>query len=130
MPALVTSETSSKKPSPRMKPSESSRLRIMAQTPEACGALGACQMRSSALCSSANTVVAPMMSTTMLTAVATSPWVGWLALSISACTPAAPSWPIRPESWPISSPCTASRPQMKPATAITMMSSGAMENTV
>ena len=85
-------------------------------------------MRSSALCNSPNTVVAPITSSITLTTVATTPCRGTLALATSPCTAVAPSSPIRPPSWAAISPRTASSPKTEPATAITMISSGAMEN--
>ena len=67
--ALITSETSSKNPKPRIMPSESIRVRSQRHRPSDVGVASARQMRSSALCSSANTLVAPTTSPYGLTAV-------------------------------------------------------------
>ena len=129
-PALMTRDTMSRKASPRISPNDSTRARSTAHRPEGLARCGTCQMRSSALCNSANTVVAPTSSTTPLIRPATRPRVGSLAARTSACTATAASWPMSPCNCPTISPCTASRPNSAPATAITITSRGAMENTV
>jgi len=91
---------------------------------------GTCQMRSSAFFSSANTVVAPTTSTPTLTSPATRPLPRSLEAATRFCTSVAPSCPTRSPSWATIWPCTASRPNTAPATAITMTSSGASEKTV
>ena len=128
--ALTSSETMSRKASPRIRPKDSTRARSSPQTPLGFSRSGTCQMRSSELCSSPNTVVAPMISTTMLIRPATRPLAGSSALLMSPCTAIAPSRPIRPCSCVTISPCTASRPKIAPATAMTITSSGASENIV
>ena len=128
--ALVTSDTISMNARPRISPNDSTRARSTAHTPEGLAFSGTCQMRSSALCSSANTVVAPTSTTTELIRPAASPRDGSLAERISPCTAIAPSRPMRPRSCPTISPCTASRPNSAPATAMTITSKGASENIV
>ena len=87
-------------------------------------------MRSSALCSSAKTVVAPTSSTTALISPAIRPLSGSLALRSSASTAVAPSRPTRPGDLRDDRPCAASRPNSAPAIAITITSSGASEKIV
>ena len=129
-PALTTNDTMSKNASPRMSPNDSTRARRMPQTPVGFSFSGTCQMRSSALCSSAKTVVAPMISTTMLMLPAMSPREGELALLMSPWTAVAPSCPISPDNCAAICPCTASCPNNAPAMAMTMTSNGASENIV
>ena len=115
---------------PRIMPSDSSRERSSRHRPLASSRAGARQMRSSAFCSSPNTVVAPSSSTKMPITVAMMPSFGSLTLASRPSIALAPSSPIRNCRPPVSSPRTASSPKMKPATEITMRSSGAMENRV
>ena len=58
------------------------------------------------------------------------PSFGLLTLASRPSIAFAPSSPIRYCSPPVSSPRTASSPNTQPATAITMSSSGAIENRV
>ena len=111
-------------------PIDSRRERSRRHTPPVFFCTGARQMRSRAFCSSPNTVVAPMNSTTTPITVAMMPSLGLLALAIMPSIAFAPCSPIRPASPPVSSPRTASPPKNQPATAITMTSSGAIENSV
>ncbi len=127
---LTTSDNRSRKPVARMRPNASSRLRKSCHTPRALFCIGTRQMRSSAVCSSAKIVVAPTTRTATLTTPASIPVRGLLALLTSACTAAAPWSPITSRSCMTSSPCTAACPKKNPATAITMTSNGAIENTV
>jgi hypothetical protein len=129
-PALTTSDTMSRKASAITSPSERTRARITPHTPLGFWRSGTCQMRSSALCSSAKTVVAPTSSTTKLMAPAIAPREGSLALFTSPWTAMAPSAPMSPESCAAICPFTASAPNRAPATAITMTSNGASENIV
>jgi hypothetical protein len=66
----------------------------------------------------------------MLESVANRPSAGSLALSSKPCTAAAPSSPNNPRSCVTISPRAASAPKKKPATAMTMMSTGAIEKSV
>lgn len=91
---------------------------------------GARQMRSSASCSSPNTVVAPISSTITPITVPITPVLGLLTLLSTSWMPLAASGPIRPSIWPNSSPRTASSPKTSPASEITITSSGPIENTV
>ena len=129
-PALTESDTINRKATPRISPNDTSRVITRARKPLGRSSTGTCQMRSSALCSSANTVVAPISTTTTLTSPATRPLLVSLAAFTRPCTTSAPSGPIRPLSCATIWPVTASRPNTAPAIAITITSSGASENTV
>ena len=56
-PALSTSETIIRKPSPRIRPNDRKRVRMMPQMPISLAGAGVRQMRSSELCSSAKTAM-------------------------------------------------------------------------
>ena len=87
-------------------------------------------MRSSALCNSAKTVVAPISSTATLTSVPMAPVDGSRTLCTMAWMALAPCSPISPRNWAKISPLAASSPKIRPASRITMNSSGAIENIV
>jgi hypothetical protein len=91
---------------------------------------GVRQMRFSADCSSANTVVAPTSSMSEPPIVPIRPLPGWLALRTMPWTAAAASGPSDPDNSANSRPDAASSPKTNPDTAMTMSSSGAIENTV
>ncbi|MNN35376.1 hypothetical protein D3C81_1492260 [compost metagenome] len=91
---------------------------------------GTCQIRSSALCSSANTVVAPINSVTVPTSAVSVLRPGSLSARSMFSMAAAPSAPISPVNSLITAPRAASAPNTMPATEITISSSGAIENTV
>ena len=115
---------------PMIMPSDISREWNHLKTPPWSSRCGARQMRSSEFCSSPITVVAPTTSAPMPNSVARMPAFGWLTLASSACTARAPSTPIRPSSWSRISPRAACSPKNRPATEITISSSGAIENIV
>ena len=114
---------------PMIMPSEVSREWSHFATPLS-SRRGARQMRSSAFCSSPITVVAPTTSAHSPNSVARMPARGWLTLASSDCTARAPSTPIRSCSWSMISPRAARSPKNRPATEITISSSGAIENIV
>ncbi len=115
---------------PRIMPRDSRRERSHLKTPVWSRRCGACQMRSSAFCSSPNTEVAPITSAPTPKAVAARPARGWFTLASSAWTARAPSAPIRLSSWSRISPRAACSPKNSPATEITINSNGAIENIV
>jgi hypothetical protein len=128
--ALRTSETVSRKPIARIMPNESSRARTRLNHPLGRDAVGARQMRSSASCSSLNTVVAPTKSRTAPSTVAATPSAGLCTLASKPSTACAPHSPISESSCAEISPRAASSPKTSPATAITISSRGASENSV
>ena len=128
-PAESTSDTSSRNPMPRIMPKDSSRPRSSATIPDSVD-FGTSQMRSRSDCSSPNTVVAPMSNVTTPAIAANVPWPGSLALLTRPWIAVAPSSPISPRSCAKISPRAASAPNAKPATAIAMTISGAIEKIV
>jgi hypothetical protein len=128
-PAPSTSDTSRMKPIARMSPSERSRAFTSRHHPSPAGP-GARQMRSSALCSSPSTVVAPSTIVTKPTIAANTLVAGRLALFTSPWIAAAPLSPTRSWSCAKIAPLAARSPNTRPATAITITSSGAMEKMV
>jgi hypothetical protein len=128
--ASSTSDTIRRKAMPRIMPNDSSRERKSRHQPLAVLGAGARQIRSRLFCSSPNTVVAPRISTNMPTTVAITPSFDLFTLASRPSIALAPSSPISPCSAPVSSPRTASSPKNQPATAMTMRSSGAIENSV
>ena len=125
-----TSDTINRKAIPRIMPNDSSRVRSSRQRLPDLSSTGARQIRSSALCSSPKTAVAPMINTAMPISVAAMPSVGLLTLTRMPSTALAASAPIKPRSSPNSWPRTASAPKNKPATEMTINISGASEKIV
>ncbi len=115
---------------PMIMPSDIMRERSHLKTLAWVSRCGARQMRSSEFCSSPITVVAPMTSAPRPNSVARMPALGWLTLASRLCTARAPSTPISPSSWSRISPRAACSPKNRPATEITISSSGAIENIV
>jgi hypothetical protein len=101
----------------------------MCQSP-LCFAGGARQMRSSALCSSPSTVVAPRTSVSRPVSAARTLAAGSLALFTRPCTAMAPVSPTMPRSCSKMAPLAASAPNTRPAMAITITNRGAMEKIV
>ncbi len=98
--------------------------------PEGSACAGAFQMRLRSSCSSANTVVAPTSSSSTPATVATTPSFGLATLCSSPSIACAALSPTSPAICETIAPCAASWPKTRPATAITISSSGATENTV
>ena len=109
-------------------PNESTRVRRSFHQPLLSLRAGARQMRSSAFCSSPKTVEAPVTSSAVPTIMASTPLCGLRALATSPSMARAPSAPTSAESCPKISPRAASSPKKKPATPMTIRSSGAIEN--
>ena len=84
---------------PRIIPNDSSLARSSRHKPPPAGLAGARQIRSSASCSSANTVVAPTNSTTRPMTPGNSCPAGRRAASSRPCTAMAPCVPSMPSSW-------------------------------
>jgi hypothetical protein len=115
---------------PRIMPKDKRRECSRFHQPAAFLRAGARQIRSSAFCSSPNTVIAPRSSIAVPVTVAITPPSGLSAACSSRSTAAAPSSPISPRSWPKISPRAASSPNTRPATPMTISSSGAIEKSV
>ena len=122
----TTSEMSSRKPIPNTMPKESMRVLTKPQIP-APGLGSTFQMRSRELWSCTKTPVAPNRMVTTPMTVASAPEPCLPALAIIAWIACPPCWPTIPCNWLTSCPWTASRPQTRPATPITISSSGASE---
>ncbi len=86
------------------------------------------QMRSSEVCSSANTVVAPTRIIRMPMASDSRLPCCWLDAIRMASTACAPVGPNRARSSPISAPRAASSPKKSPATVMTISSTGAIDS--
>ena len=98
--AVSTSETISRKAMPRIIPNDSKRARSSFHQPAERSRAGARQIRSSASCSSPNTVVAPISRRTMPMVVAAAPSAGLLTLASRLSIALAASAPISPATWP------------------------------
>ena len=128
--ALTTSDTSSRKPMPRTMATVTMRERMNPHTPPGCSRCGACQMVSRADCNSASTVVAPSTRSTTPMRVDTMPSLGFEALCRRPSMALAASSLTMPCSCCTTAPRAASSPKARPATEITISSSGAIENAV
>jgi len=93
-PALATSDTNSTNPVPSTIANEASCWRTITRKPLRRGTTS--QMRSSELCSWANTPVAPIINITTPTTVAITPELGRRALWTASSSVRAPSAPISP----------------------------------
>ena len=106
------------------------RVRTKLQTPLRPGLGSTFQTRSMALWSCTKTPVAPNRMVTRPMIVASTPEPCLPALAIIVWIASAPCCPTTPWIWLTSCPWTASRPQTRPATAVTISSSGASEKIV
>src|SRR5450631_2196849 len=125
MPVEMVSETRSRKPNVRMKPSERNRVLIQPRTPTVANA-SLFQTCSSRVCSAERTVVAPIKSVTTLTSVATTPCVS-CELLIAPKRIFAVEGPKSPFSCASICEYAAVAPTIQPAVVNTMTKSGAIE---
>ena len=128
--ALTASDTISRKPTPSTRPNDSNRARSHCHNVPPRRGVSTRQIWSSESCNSANTVVAPITSSTAPTSVPSADWPLRRTLSSISATAPAPSLPSRLRNWPRISPRAASMPNTAPATEMAISNSGAIEKRV
>ena len=129
--ALTTSDTSNRKPTPRIRPNDKILVHTTRQMPlVVVAARGVSQMRSRSRCSSPNTLVAPISNDVTPAMVATQPPPTCADPASRALTAAAPASPIN--ACICANTCwrTVSFSSMLPATQVATSNIGAIENKV
>jgi hypothetical protein len=127
-PALTTRETASRKPRPRMPANEIRYVRRYHQTPVSLGS-STFQMVFMASLSWTTTPRAATSSSATPVMAARRPDCGELAPTSMASTALLPVSPNSDRNWAVRLPRTASAPKNRPATLVTINSSGPIENT-
>ena len=128
-PALITSDTSIRKPSVKTRPMLAARARTSRDRP-AFGSAFQILFSDDWISPKAPLAVISNVTRPMIVAIAPVFWFCEPALCSIDCNAWPLPWPIIPLNWPMIAACAASRPNTSPAIAMTTSSKGAIEKIV